>query len=187
MSNSLQPHELYSPWNSPGQNTGLGSLSLLQGIFPTQGLNPGLLYCRRILYELSHRGGHKAINWAMCSLWIAVTFYWDACLTVGFPGGSDSKESAFNAGDPGFNPWVRKIPWRREWQLTQAFLPGESHGQRSWQATVHGVANSQAGLKRLKHALDWAYPFTKITYILAFLFTSLEQSSELSKRLSSRL
>ena len=43
MSKSLQPHGLYSPWNSPGQNTGVGSLSLLQGIFPTQGLNPGLL------------------------------------------------------------------------------------------------------------------------------------------------
>ena len=37
VSNSLQPHGLYSPWNSPGQNTGVGSLSLLQGIFPTQG------------------------------------------------------------------------------------------------------------------------------------------------------
>ena len=42
MSNSLRPHELYSPWNSPGQNTGVGSLSLLQGIFLTQGSNPGL-------------------------------------------------------------------------------------------------------------------------------------------------
>ena len=42
MSNSLWPHGLYSPWNSPGQNAGAGSLSLLQGIFPTQGLNPGL-------------------------------------------------------------------------------------------------------------------------------------------------
>ena len=41
MSNSLQPHGLYSPWNSPGQTTGVGSLSLLQGIFPSQGLNPG--------------------------------------------------------------------------------------------------------------------------------------------------
>ena len=40
---SLRPHGLYSPWNSPGQNTGVGSLSLLQGIFPTQGLNPGLM------------------------------------------------------------------------------------------------------------------------------------------------
>ena len=42
MSNSLQPHGLYSPWNSPVQNTGVGSLSLLQGIFPTQESNPGL-------------------------------------------------------------------------------------------------------------------------------------------------
>ena len=45
----------YSPWNSPGQNTGVGSLSLLQGIFPTQGLNPGLPHCRWILYRLSHK------------------------------------------------------------------------------------------------------------------------------------
>ena len=54
MSDSLRTHGLYSPWNSPGQHTGVGSLSLLQGIFPTQGLNPCLLHCRRILYQLSH-------------------------------------------------------------------------------------------------------------------------------------
>ena len=54
VSDSLQPHGLHSPWNSPGQNTGLGSLSFLQGIFPTQGSNPGLPHCRRILYQLSH-------------------------------------------------------------------------------------------------------------------------------------
>ena len=46
----------YSPWNSPGQNTGEGSFSLFQGIFPTQRSNPGLPYCRRILYQLSHNG-----------------------------------------------------------------------------------------------------------------------------------
>ena len=50
-----------TPWtiqsmNSPGQNTGVGSLSLLQRIFPIQGLNPGLLHCRQILYQLSHKG-----------------------------------------------------------------------------------------------------------------------------------
>ena len=56
VSSSLWPHGLYSPWNSPGQNTAVGSLSLLQGIFPTQGLNPGLLHCRRILQQLSHKG-----------------------------------------------------------------------------------------------------------------------------------
>ena len=54
MSNSLRPHGLYVPGNSPGQNTGVGSLSFLQEIFPIQGSNPGLLYCRWILYQLSH-------------------------------------------------------------------------------------------------------------------------------------
>ena len=56
MSDSLRPHGLYSPWNSPGQNTRVGSLSLLQWIFLTQGSNRGLLYCRRILYQPSHQG-----------------------------------------------------------------------------------------------------------------------------------
>ena len=56
MSDSLRPHRLYSPWNSPGQNTGVGSLSLLQGIFPTQESNWDLLHCRRILYQLSYQG-----------------------------------------------------------------------------------------------------------------------------------
>ena len=49
-------NRLYSPWNSPGQNTRVGSLSHFQGIFPTQGSNPGLLYYRWILYCLSHQG-----------------------------------------------------------------------------------------------------------------------------------
>ena len=53
MSDSLPPHGLYS---DPGQDTGVGSLSLLQGIFPSQGSNPGLLHRRRILYQLSHKG-----------------------------------------------------------------------------------------------------------------------------------
>ena len=53
---SLRPYGLCSPWHSAGQNTGVGSLSLLQGIFPTQGSNPGLLHCRQILYQLSHKG-----------------------------------------------------------------------------------------------------------------------------------
>ena len=56
VSDSLWPHGLYSRWNSPGQNTRVGSLSLLQGILPTQGSNPDLLQCRQILCQLSHRG-----------------------------------------------------------------------------------------------------------------------------------
>ena len=52
----MQHHGLYSPWNSPGQNTGVGSLSLLQGIFLTQESNQGLLHCRWILYQLICQG-----------------------------------------------------------------------------------------------------------------------------------
>ena len=52
LSDSFRPHGLYSPWNSPGQNTGEGRLSFLQGIFLTQGSNP---HCRQILYQLSHQ------------------------------------------------------------------------------------------------------------------------------------
>ena len=59
----FQPHGLYSPWDSPGQNTRVGSLSLLQGIFPTQGLNPGLLHCRQILSQLSHKGSPRILEW----------------------------------------------------------------------------------------------------------------------------
>ena len=60
---TLRPHGLYSPWNSPGLNAGVGSLSLLQGIFPTQGSNPGLLHCRQILYQLSHKGSPRILEW----------------------------------------------------------------------------------------------------------------------------
>ena len=52
VSASLQPHGLYSPWNSPGQNIGVGSLSRLQGVFLIQESNRGLLHCRQILYQL---------------------------------------------------------------------------------------------------------------------------------------
>ena len=52
---SFQLHGLYSSWNSPGQNTGVGSLSLLQQIFLTQESNWGLLHCRWILYQLSYQ------------------------------------------------------------------------------------------------------------------------------------
>ena len=58
----LQHHRLYSPWNPPGQDTRVGSCSLLQGIFPTQGFNPGLPNCRRILYQLSHQGSPNSSN-----------------------------------------------------------------------------------------------------------------------------
>ena len=57
------PWTIKSPWNSPGQNTGVGSLSLLQGIFPTQGSNAGCPHCRQILSQLSHKGNLRILEW----------------------------------------------------------------------------------------------------------------------------
>ena len=62
VSDTLRPHGL-SPWNSPGQNTGVDCLSLLQGIFPTQGSNSGLPHCRQILYQLSHKESPRILVW----------------------------------------------------------------------------------------------------------------------------
>ena len=58
-----RPRELYSPWNSPGQNIRVGSLSLLQGVFSTQGSDPGLPHCRWILYHLSFQGSPRILEW----------------------------------------------------------------------------------------------------------------------------
>ena len=78
------PHGL----NSPGQNTGVGKLSLLQGIFPTQGSKPGLLHCRQIIYQLIHKGSPRML------VWVAYSFssgsFWPgnqtgvSCVTGGF-------------------------------------------------------------------------------------------------------
>ena len=54
---------LYTVTLLPGQNTGVGSLSFLQGIFPTQGLNPGLPHCRQILYQQIHKGSPRILEW----------------------------------------------------------------------------------------------------------------------------
>jgi len=64
----VTPWTACSPWNSPGQNTSVGSCSLLQGIFPTQGSNPGLPLCRRILYQLSYKG--SPYNSMQISQWL---------------------------------------------------------------------------------------------------------------------
>ena len=144
-----------------------GSLSLLQGIFPTQGLNPGLLHCRQILYQLSHNGSPRILEWVAHSFssrspWprnrtgvscITGRFFTNRAIRealyylliiylliiLGFSGVS----GRIHLRRPGFDPWVGKIPWRREWQHTPVFLPGKSHRQRSLEAY------SSRGLKQL--------------------------------------
>ena len=144
--NSLWPHGLYSLWNSLGQNTAVDSLSLFQGIFPTQGSKSDLLHCGLILYQLSHKGSPQVIiNFQVLDL-------------MGFPGGTNGKEPTCQARRlkrRGFNHWVRKIPWRRAWEPTPVFLPWESHGQRS--LVLHsGVTKNQTWLKQLStHTHPW--------------------------------
>ena len=65
MTDSLHPHGLYSPWNSPGQDTGVDSLPPLPGIFPSQESNPGLPHCRQILYQLSHKESPRILEWTI--------------------------------------------------------------------------------------------------------------------------
>ena len=87
-SDSLQPHGLYSPWNSPSQNTGVGSLSRLQGIFPTQESNPGLPHCRQILYQLSHEGSPKSSTYYVRNIQQAGSLCaksFQSCLTLCHP------------------------------------------------------------------------------------------------------
>ena len=82
---------------------------------------------------------------------------------LGFPGGSDGKESACHAGDPGSIPGLGRFPWRREWQSTPVFLPGEFHRQRSlagyspWESQKvrhNWVINTFTSLSLLKELLS---------------------------------
>ena len=77
MSDSLPPNGLYSPWNSPGQNTGVGNVSLFPRIFPIQGSNPGHLHCRQILYCWATREAQvcKAYIWNINSFYLVCDLY----------------------------------------------------------------------------------------------------------------
>ena len=110
VSNPQWPHELYSPWNSPGQNTGVGSLSLLQGIFPMQGLNPCLPHCRWILYQLSYQGSPLfkiesiKVPWKM-----ATEMFWDVKLENRRTGGDHN--TCFQLGEIVLILWcLQNIP-----------------------------------------------------------------------------
>ena len=72
---------------------------------------------------------------------LRVGYHTNDAMIWGFPGGSVVKKTRLpmQAMNLGFDPWVRKISWRRKWQPTPVFLPGKSHGRGAWQATVHGV------------------------------------------------
>ena len=84
---ALQPDSLPAEPQEKPKNTGVVSLSLLQQIFPTQGSNPGLLHCSQILYQLSHKGSPRILEWLAIFLqWIFLTQESTrvSCIAVGF-------------------------------------------------------------------------------------------------------
>ena len=82
------PMDYYNPWNSPGQNTRVGSLSLLQGIFPAQGQKPSLPPCSQILYQLSHKGSLRILEWVAYPFSSGSSWPWNhtrvSCIAGGF-------------------------------------------------------------------------------------------------------
>ena len=106
LSDSLWPQRLHCPWNSAGQNIGVGSHFVLQGIFPTQGLNPGLLHRRQILYQLSHQGSPWYNPWVREILWRRK---WQPT-TVILPGKSCGWRSLL-----GYSSWGCKESYRKDW------------------------------------------------------------------------
>ena len=122
VSNSLRPHGQYSPWNSPG-HTGVGSLSILWGIFPTQRLNPGLPHCRWILLPTDPQGSahmQKRGCPVFPTPFIGETVFFPLCILGSFLISQlityllllwlSWKLTHLQCGRPGFNPWVGKIP-----------------------------------------------------------------------------
>ena len=130
MSDSLWPHGLYSPWNSPGQNTGVGSLSFLQRIFPTQGSNPGLPHCRADSLPADPES------------WFSSVEKWQPTpVFLGFSCSLAGKESTCNVGDLGSFPRLgRSHEEEKGYPLQYSGL------ENSMDCIVHGVAKSQTWL-----------------------------------------
>ena len=98
--------------------------------------------------------GGGTLSYVNALIFIKISIYSSTYVlwTCGFLSGTSGEEPTRQCKRHkrhSFDPWVGKIPWSRKWQPTPLFLPGESHGQRAWWATVHRVAKSQAQLKRL--------------------------------------
>ena len=158
MSDSLLLHGLWPlrplcPWDSPGKNTGMGCHALLQGILPTQGSNPGLLHSRQIFFTVwaSWEAHNKTLAFLSEKAMTphSSTLAWKIPWTEG-PGRLQSMGSLGVGQD-----WATSLSlftfmhWRRKWQPTPVFLPGESRGRRAWWAAVYGVAQSRPRLKWL--------------------------------------
>ena len=127
---------------------------LLQGIFPTQELNPGLRHCRQILYWLSYEGSLTGVGYDEKKYWYPATNskYINDHWHCGLPGASDGKESDCNVGDSALILGLGRSPGEGN-GYPLVFLPGESHGQRSLVNYSPLVTKSWTWLKQLSTSL----------------------------------
>ena len=131
MSNSLRPHgllpvRLLCPWDSLGRNTGVGSHSLLRGIFPAQGSNPGPPHCRWIRYHLRHQESPRILEW------VAYPFSRRSSRPRNQTEFPALQVDSLPAELPGkILVQGRECNRRRQWHPTPGLLPGKSHGWRS--------------------------------------------------------
>ena len=86
-----------------------------------------------------------------------------------FPGGSDGKTICLQCGRPGFDPWVGKIPWRRQWQPTMILLPGKSHGRRSLVSYSTWDCKESDTTERLLSFSVYLNPFPNLAFTFRFL------------------
>ena len=132
------PWTIYSPWNSPGQNTGVGSCSLLQGIFPAQESNLGLPRCSRILYHLNHQGGIIESTMSHMSS-LVLTLKWDLWSHLLHVSSQENPVSRVVSSE------VRSVMAGAVCSLRAALLPSPACPSRPWTGAFHTLHCSRVG------------------------------------------
>ena len=148
ISDTLTPHGLYSSWNSPGQNAGMGSLCLLQGIFPTQGSNPGLPHCRWILYQLNHKESSDPKN------------SWQTTSAL-------RQKKKLSWGRVAWQPWVLSIKYFQSFfmpygRICFCTLEVRCHMWLLW--TVKSDANENPWKSEIRNTVVWGHSLLGVCY-----------------------
>ena len=156
VSNSLRPHVLHSPWNSPGQNTGVGSHSLLQGIFPTQGSNPGLLHCSQFFTSWATR---EAPQSQICTKKRSWPLFGVFCC----------QSDPLQLSESQRNHYIWEVCSANRWDALKTAMPAAGIGHQkgpnsfAWQCPITGhTTNTSTFESTLKSWMNWAMKFCLI-------------------------